>query len=151
MIPTLQRTHSKAKAISNNVVWTGQEPIPVTFTMNGLVSSGLCGLYRVAGRPMYCSAYQLDFVVPGQDPGILITVNLVQSNGTTIPGSLMQVYGCASNAFQSVAPPFLINAGNTMQANISVVNGIQDYLPQDMVLTYYMNFSNSLPFCALQG
>jgi hypothetical protein len=140
----LQRTYSKAKGIANKVIWTSQEPIPVVFTRDGLLSSGLCGLYRATGRPVYCSAFQVEFIVPSQDPGMLVEISLVNKNGIMVPGSLMKAYGCAANQLQTVTPAALVNAGETLQFNVNVINGVDEYLPQDAVFTYYLNFANGL-------
>jgi hypothetical protein len=145
MIPVLQRTYSKGKAIANRVIWTAQEPMPVVFTQDGLLSSGLCGLYQVTGRPVYCSAYQAAFTVPSQDPGMLVQISLVDKNGNVVPGSLLKIYGTAVSALQQVAPPFLALPGTTLQFNVQVLNGVDQYLPQDLILTYYLNFANGLP------
>ena len=144
MIPTLQRTYSKAKSIANQVVWTAQQPMPITFSADGLLSCGLYGLYNVTGQPVYCSAYQIDFVVPAQDPGFFAQITLQDGNGIVVPGSLMKVYGCTASQMQNVVPAYLVNGGNSLQFNIKVINGIPIYLPQDVILTYYMNYSNGL-------
>ena len=145
MIPTLQRTYSKAKAIANRVIWTAQEPMPTVYQMDGLLSPGLCGLYRVTGRPVYCAAYQVSFTVPSQDPGLLVQITLVYGNGETIPGTTSKMYGSVANAIKIVTPPALIPAGGIVQFHIDIVSGLEEFLPQDAVLTYYMNFANGLP------
>jgi hypothetical protein len=145
MIPTLQRTYSKAKAIANNVVWTDQETIPVNFNIDGLISTGVYGLFTVSGRPLYCAGFQVDFTVPSQDPGTVIYVNLIDENSETVPGSLLKLYGCTAGNRQTIAPAFLIPSGNSVQFNVAVVNGIDEYLPQDAALTYYFRYANGLP------
>lgn len=144
MLPTLQRTYSKAKANGNHVVWTSQESIPVTFALDGLLSCGTYGLYTASGRPAYCSGFQVSFTAPGQDPAMYVQVSLLDRFNQLVPGSLLKLYGTTPGQFQTVVPAFFLNVGDTLQFNVAILNGVDQYLPQDTTLTYFLNYANGL-------
>lgn len=141
---SIERTYSKARAVGNHVVWSNLDLIPATFKLDGLpADQHEFGIFRVAGRDMYCHGFRVDFDVPAGDAGILCNVALTTGKGTTVENGTLYLNGVVDGADHVINPPVPMPSSSLWKfvLSISAQDGTSDHLPQGVTVTYHLRYA----------
>ena len=139
---TLQRTFSKAKANAGHIVWTGDQVIPVPYTMSGLVTTDSFAFLRIQGQAVICTGLNVHFRVPAGDSNTQIAIALADANGDVVPQTQMLLNGVLTGGDIAYQPSVIMPTGSLWKLNVSVLAGSDDYLPQDLTATYQLRYAN---------
>ena len=138
----LQRRYSKAKGVANRVVWTQDQVIPVSYLMSGLVANDSMAWLRIAGQAMVCSGIHVHFRIPPGDSNFQMQLTLADAAGNQLSQTPMLLSGIMKGADKSYSPAVKMPSGSLWQIQTQVLGGADQFLPQDMTVTYQLRYAN---------
>lgn len=139
----LPKKYSKAKAAGNHVVFTGDEVLPVPYTMMGLVvDQGDFGFLRIQGRPVICTGFHAHFTVPAGDRAMKMSVVLCAADGTTFEQTRLRLDGIVEGNDIVFNPAVKMPTGSLWKLLVNVDDGDEDYWPEGLTVTYQLRYSN---------
>lgn len=138
----LERRYSKTKANANNIVWTGNEVIPVTMYVGGLIYDALeFGNLRITGRAMYCSGYRIDFQRPSGDRAVTISTAICTGLGEVVSGTEMTIVGTQIGQEKVLTAGMVMPEGSIWFIRVTA-DGREEYFPESATVTYWLRYAN---------
>lgn len=138
----MNRLFSKAKANGNHVVWTGDQIIPVPFTMTGLVTSDDFAFLRISGAGVICTGINVNFRVPAGDRGYQMQLALYTADNQLIPSTVIQFNGSQLVGDMVYPGGVKMPSGSLWKMRVTILNGDDNFGPQDMTVTYQLRYAN---------
>lgn len=139
---TLQRRYSKAKAIAGHVVFTQDQCFYTPFLMTGLVTTDNVAWLRIAGAAVICSGIHVHFRVPPGDQSFQMQLTLADALGNQMSQTTTLLSGIMNGADKAYLPNVKMPSGSLWQMQVAVLSGADQYLPQDMTITYQLRYAN---------
>lgn len=139
-----QRRYSKAKANGNRVVWTSQEVIPVAFLLDGQAfNNAEWGVFRVTGRPMYCTGLRVDFRVPAGDASVRCNVGIYTADNVLAPSARVYVNGVTLGGEKAILPALAMPVNSLWKLKLEIESYTDDeiYYPQGVTATYLLRYA----------
>jgi len=138
----LQKRYSKAKASANRVVFTGDEVIPVPFTLPVLGTVPDFAYFRVQGRSVICTGVHVHFQVPSGDRNTKLAVVLADANNDVLSATRLRLDGVCLGGDLKYSPAIKMPTGSLWKMNVELTAGDPAYAPQGMTVTYQLRYAN---------
>jgi hypothetical protein len=139
---SIQRKYSKAKAAGGHVVWTGDQVIPVPYTMTGSVVNDAFGFLRIQGNPVICTGIHAHFQVPSGDANLQMSVQLADANNDLVPGTQLFLNGVVLGGDLKFSPAVKMPSGSLWKLNVNIIEGDSNFYPEGLTVTYHLRYSN---------
>jgi hypothetical protein len=138
----LQRKYSKAKAAGNHVVWTGNQVLPVPFTMSGLVTTDSFAFLRIQGQAVIATGFNAHFRVPSGDRDLQLSIVLADANNDIASQTRLYLNGVTFGGDKAFTPAVKMPVGSLWKVNVELICGDPEFLPQDLTVTYHLRYAN---------